>query len=90
MIKKYLFIGLIALFAVTSVFYTIEAVTSGVEVASLEKTNDGLIKQKTALEDSFVKTLSLNSLQEKSVELGFTKPANTIYVAGGEPVTALR
>lgn len=90
MIKKYLFVFLIVLFAVTSVFYTIEAVTSGVEVASLEKMNNGLIRQKSSLEDSFVKTLSLNNLQEKSIELGFTKPVSTIYVAGGESVTALR
>ena len=90
MIKKYLFIFLVVLFAATSVFYTIEAVTSGAEVAALEKVNDGLVRQESALQDSFVKTLSLASLREKSVELGFTKPASTIYVLTSEPVAALR
>ncbi len=90
MIKKYLFISLIVVFAVTSVFYTIEAVTSGAEVASLEKTSENLSKENVGLEDAFVKTLSLTSLQEKSAELGFIKPVDIVYVSETGPVTALR
>lgn len=90
MIKKYLFIGLLLFFTATSIFYTVEVVASGAEISSLEKTKNNLIQQKTVLEDSFIKSLSINKLQEKSIELGFTKPASVIYVSGSEPVTALR
>ena len=88
MIKKYLFISLVLLFASTSVFYTIEAVTGSAEVASLRKAGQNLSKQKTVLEETFVKTLSLNGLEKKSVELGFSKPQDALYVLGGGHVTA--
>lgn len=90
LIKKYFFIGLVVMFAASSIFYTIETVASGAEVAALEKTNSDLLRQKADLEDTFIKTLSLNHLQEKSAELGFVKPTNIVYVSQVEPVAALR
>lgn len=88
--KKNLFIFLIGLFAVTSVFYTIETVTESAEVAALEKTNNNLLLQERDLTDNYVKTLSLNAIQEKGTELGFIKPSNIVYVSQNEPVTASR
>ena len=87
--KKIILITTVVILAVSSIFLTIETATTGVEIAKMEKTEDSLINQKQALESSLVRTLSVADLQEKSVELGFTKPVNLVYVVTSAPVANL-
>lgn len=72
----------------SSIFMTIETATTGVEIAELEKTENQLLGKKRDLEGSLVKTLSATQLQEKSVELGFIKAAELVYVTDLKPVAA--
>lgn len=87
--KKILLMITVAVLAVSSIFLTIETATTGVEVARLEKTESTLIDQKRELEGTLVRTLSATKLQEKSVELGFIKPVDLVYVLTSPPVAKL-
>ena len=55
----------------------------------MEKTQKDLSAQKRDLEEQLVKNLSSSGLQEKSVELGFIKPTNMVYVSQLPPVANL-
>lgn len=87
--RNLVLLGIFGLLAVSSVFMTIETATSGVEISKLERTESELIKKRSEMEESLVKTLSLGELQQKSVELGFAKPADLVYVAPTETVAKL-
>ncbi len=87
--KNYVLITVCGILVATSVFLTIETATSGAEVANLDKTTAELTNQKRVLEESLVKGISMSQLQEKSVELGFVKPENLVYVSGVAPVANL-
>ena len=88
-IKKYILIGFLGALAVSSVFMTVVTATSGAEVASLQKEESRLADQKRLLENTLVKTLSMNGLQEKSSGLGYEKPSNLVYVTLPEAVAKL-
>lgn len=68
---------------------TIETATTGLEIAKLEKTEKELSQEKMDLEESLVKTLSMGTLQEKSLSLGFTKASNLVYITPSESVANL-
>lgn len=78
--------GVCGILAVLSIFMTIESATSGAEVADLQKKEAGLLSQQQDLQQNLVENLSVNSLQEKSTEMGFTKINNLVYVANAENV----
>jgi hypothetical protein len=88
-LKKYILVGFIAALAISSVSMTVVTATSGAEVSALQKQEALLSDQKRSLEDTLVKTLSMNDLQEKSIGLGFEKPVNLVYVAPPEAVAKL-
>jgi hypothetical protein len=68
---------------------TLEAATSGVEVSNLRNQEVALSSQKTYLEDTLVKSLSMSSLQQESSTLGFVKPSTLVYVTPIQPVAEL-
>jgi len=78
-----------AIFALSAVLITIETVSTGAEMAALEKTNKVLIAQRSELESVYVKSISMGDLQERSLELGFVKPEYMIYLSKNEPVAKL-
>jgi hypothetical protein len=88
-IKIYVLGGLCGILAILSIFMTIETATSGAEIAGLQKKEAQLINQQQDIKESLVENLSANFLQEKSVEMGFTKVGNLIYVSDGVPVARL-
>jgi hypothetical protein len=88
-LKKYILIGFLGVLVISSVFMTVASATSGAEVSSLQKEEAQLSDQKRYLEDTLVKTLSTNQLQEKSNGLGYGKPVNLVYVAPPEAVAKL-
>jgi len=87
--KKYLLIGIMAVLAISSVFMTIEAATSGMEVSSLRKQESKLADQKRYLEETMVRGLSLGELQQKSTEMGYIKPVAMVYAVPSEAVAKL-
>ncbi|MCX6705269.1 MAG: hypothetical protein NT162_02940 [Candidatus Woesebacteria bacterium] len=87
--KKYILIGFAGILAVSSVLMTVVTATSGAEVSNLQKEEAQLSDKKRYLENALVKTLSMNELQGKSVELGYGKPVNLVYVAPPEAVAKL-
>lgn len=88
-IRNYILFGSIGVLALTSVFMTVETATTGVEISRLEKVEEGLTRQKMDLEESLVKTMSLAELQEKSLNLGFTKADSLVYITPSESVAKL-
>ena len=87
---KILLISVFAAFALTAVLITIQTVASGAEIAELEKKSEILISQKSELESTYVKALSMGDLQEKSSEMGFVKPENLMYLGKDETVAQMR
>lgn len=87
--KKYIFIGVVAVFAVSSVFLTIESVAVGSEVSNLEEKKEALLRDQRQLQGSLAGGASHGMLEEKSRELGFVKPAELMYLTVQEPVASL-
>jgi hypothetical protein len=88
-LKGYLLSGVCGILAVFSIFMTIESATSGAEVSEIQKKEALLMSQRQDLQEALVENLSINSLQEKSNEMGFTKINNLVYVAESVPVARL-
>lgn len=88
-LRVYILGGVCGVLTVISIFLTIESATSGAEVADLQKKEALLINHQQDLQEALVQNLSVNSLQEKSSGMGFTKISNLIYVADGIPVARL-
>jgi hypothetical protein len=88
-IKKVLltFLGIIVVGGFT--FVTIETATSGAELSALERKESVLAEENRNLKDSIVKDSSLIEIDQKSQELGFTKPSQIIYINGKEEFAQL-
>ena len=87
--KNFVLLGIIAILAIVNVVMTINTSATGVEIASLQDQETSLVNQKRDLQDLLVASLSVNSLQEKSSELGFVKPESTIYLSDSVAVAKL-
>ena len=88
-LNKYVLIIFCGLLIVSSVLMTVVSATSSAEVSNLQKKEAQLSDDKRNLEDTLVKTLSMNQLQEKGNELGYGVPENLVYVAPPEAVAKL-
>jgi hypothetical protein len=88
--KNYILITICGIITAISVFLTIGVATSGAEVAKLDKTIVDLTNEKRILEENLVRGISMSKLEEKSVELGFVKPENLVYISGAAPKYAAK
>jgi hypothetical protein len=88
-LRFYVLIGVCGFLAALSIFMTIASATSGAEVANLQKKEQELTAQQRDIEANLVENLSISVLQEKSIELGFTKINNLVYVTGAASVASL-
>lgn len=86
---KKIFILTLIIFVISSVFITLETVSTGVEIAKLEKTSIDLKKQSIEANEILTKTISLNELQVKSNDLKYIEPAKLVYLNRNEPVVGL-
>lgn len=84
--RNYFLLGFCGVLAIFSVVMTIEVSATGAQIAGLQKKEISLSAQKRLLEGELVKTSSLNELQSKSGELGFTKPEQMVYLSPGAAV----
>jgi len=87
-VKNYVLTIVCGILVVLSVLMTVDTASSGAEIASLQKKETQLSDQKRVLEESLVKGISMSELQQKSVELGFVKPQNLVYVSNTENISA--
>lgn len=71
------------------VLLNIQAATMGAKLSHLEQSEEQLVKQKHDLEDSVVRTTSLTKISEQAEDLGFSKPADVLYLDSIEPVAKL-
>ncbi len=88
-LRNHLLTGACAVLIVLTVFVTVSTATTGVEMSRLEKTELTLVDQRRSLQEAFVKTLSTHELEGKSNDMGFTKPADIVYISGLPPVANL-
>lgn len=88
-IRGYILIATVGVLAISSIFLTIETAVTGAVVSNLEKTEAQLEAHKKELESSMVKNQSVTNLIDKSGELGFSKPANLVFVNDVAPVAKL-
>lgn len=87
--RNYILLGICGLLAIVNVIMTINSSATGVQISDLQKKESVLSDEKRTLQDELVKTLSVGQLQEKSLELGFAKPADVIYLSQSAPVAKL-
>jgi hypothetical protein len=88
-VRVYVLSGICGILAAASIFMTIDSAASGTEMADLQNKETALTSKQQQLQEDLVQNLSASSLQEKSVEMGFTKINNLVYVSEGVPVARL-
>jgi hypothetical protein len=88
-LNKYFLWSLIGVFTAVNVYLTVEAATSGAEIAALEKKEAELTYQKSVYNEDLLRTTSLNDLAQKAAGLGFAKPVTIVYLNGEESVAQL-
>jgi hypothetical protein len=71
------------------VFLTVETATSGAVLAKLENQEASLMRENADLNDALVRASSLNGVEKKSVEMGFVKPSQILYINSIEEVANL-
>lgn len=87
--KNFIAIAVCSVFAVLTVLITIDTATSGMEIGKLQKDEAQLLEEKSRLEEALIKGESMASLSQKSAEMGFVKPQDTVYITSVEPVAKL-
>jgi hypothetical protein len=85
-IRVYILCGICCLTLIASIYLTIESSTNGVEFAKLQKTEAQLLAHQEELQQTLVESLSVNTLQEQSSELGFSKVGNLVYIVNSGSV----
>ena len=88
-LRVYLLSGVCGILAIVSIFMTIGSASTGAEVSDIQKKEALLASQQRELQENLVESLSVNSLQEKSLEMGFTKITNLVYISEGVEVARL-
>lgn len=87
-IRKYVLFAVFGIMALSSVFMTVETATSSVEVTKLREKESELSLEKRNLEGSLTESLSMNDLETKSADMGFSKPTSLVYVSKSQDVVA--
>jgi hypothetical protein len=88
--NKTFIVWFLAILAIAGVvILTVETVTSGAELAALEKNERTLLDEKRVLEERMAKNSSLNEFEKKAEELGFAKTSKILYISGKEEVAKL-
>lgn len=78
-----------AVLLISSVFYIIESVSLGAQIAKLEKEEYELLEINREMSDIVVNQSSLSSFEKKKEELGFMKPSQIVYLKGEVGVAKL-
>jgi hypothetical protein len=79
----------VILFFFGTVFTTIQTVTMGATLASLEEESEKIIEENEKLTQNLYQSTSLTKINNKAEELGYSKPANIFYINSEVPVAKL-
>ena len=74
---------------VLGVYYIIESVSLGAELAKIQREERKLVEENRDLSDSLIGSSSLSSFEKKTEELGFLKPESVVYLKGETQVANL-
>jgi len=85
----YLIFGAGIVFAILTVFMTIQTITSSAKLAFLENEELKLIKENEELNNNLIENSSLSALAKSSESLGFIKPSRLIYSEQSQEVAKL-
>jgi hypothetical protein len=80
---------ILIIFGIATVYLTIEAATSGANLADLSQKEAVLIRENDSLANEMVKNSSLNGLGKKAEDMGFVKPQTVIYISEKDAVAKL-
>jgi len=86
-ILPWLFLSL--LLVIANVYLCINYATSGAVISHLESREISINDEKSFLSEQLLRTASLKQIDYKAIELGFSKPANILYLNGEEGVAKL-
>lgn len=87
--KIYILFGVCGILTTVSIFLTIGSASDGTEIASLQNKESQLMTEQQHLQENLVENLSISNLQEKSIELGFVKSSNLVYVRNSDNVASV-
>lgn len=87
--KSILLFGGLTVIVAGFIYLTVETATSGAVLSDLEHKEAVLTEENRTLSDAITKASSLNSLEVKTGELGFSRPSNILYITGKEEVAKL-
>jgi len=79
----------LGVFIMLYLFMTLQMVSSGTKLASLEKKEGELTKRNKELTLQLVEASSLTKLNQKAEDLGFVKPNSTVYLTQEDTVAKL-
>ena len=88
-LKSILLLSGLAALVAGFIYLTVETATSGAVLSDLERREALLTEENRELGETIAKASSLNSLETKTLELGFNKPSNILYITGKEEVARL-
>lgn len=74
---------------VLGLYYIIESVSLGAELAKIQREERRLVEENRDLSDSLIGSSSLSSFEKKTEELGFSKPESVFYLKGETQVANL-
>lgn len=74
---------------VFGVYYIIESVSLGAQLAKTQREEYKLAEENRELSDSLIGTTSLSSFEKKTEEMGFVKPSDIVYLKGEAQVANL-
>ena len=86
--KRFILFAATGILAGSSIFMTVVAATSSVEVASLRERQKVLAAEKRNMENTLAESLSVSDLEEKSGDMGYTEPINLVYIKSSDTVAA--
>lgn len=88
-IKSFITIFFIGGLLVSSVFYIIESVSLGTQIAKLDSEEQELMEKNRELNDLVVNSSSLTGFEKKKEDMGFLKPTDVVYLKGETGVAKL-
>jgi hypothetical protein len=87
--KSFAVYCLLIVFVSTSIYLIARNVTSGGILVELEEEEAMLTKKKDTLSHQLFEKTSLIKIQNKTEELGYTKPQDTMYIRSDDTVAAI-
>ena len=80
---------ILSFLVIANVYLCINYATSGAVISHLERQETSIDDEKSYLSEQLLITASLKQIESKAEEMGFSKPANILYLNSEESVAKL-